>query len=223
MNKNIKYLILDFGKVLAGPGTENWFLTPNFYKIIGINEIDLNKFEKAIQKCDSIISRKMKNEEDEYKAFCEVYYNVLKIMGYEKNIEENSKKVAYDFVFNDNKFSLYLDTKENLERLSKKYKLILLSDNWPSVYRVMKNWKIDVFFDNIYVSSIYKETKKDKVFFDYPINEYNIKKDEAIFVDDNIELLKIAEEKGLLPILMDRENEIKECKYKVIKSLKEII
>ena len=58
--------------------------------------------------------------------------------------------------------------------------------------------------------------------FDYPINEFNIKKGEAIFVDDNEKLLDIAVEKGLSVLLMDRAEEVKISKYKIIHNLSEI-
>lgn len=35
-----KYIILDFGKVLAGPTTGDWFITPKFEKVIDMSLID---------------------------------------------------------------------------------------------------------------------------------------------------------------------------------------
>ena len=43
MKDKTKYLILDFGLVLGKPKTGNWFITPNFYEIIGKNKIDLKR------------------------------------------------------------------------------------------------------------------------------------------------------------------------------------
>ena len=31
---NYKYIILDFGKVLAGPTTGEWFITPKFKELV---------------------------------------------------------------------------------------------------------------------------------------------------------------------------------------------
>lgn len=47
-------------------------------------------------------------------------------------------------------------------------------------------------------------------------------KGNAIFIDDNEKLLKIAEEKGLNATLTDREGKTKDSKYRIINSLKEI-
>lgn len=217
---NKKYIILDYGKVLADTVTENWFITPNFYNILKTDKIDMDKFSNALIKADSFIASKMTNEEEELKAFSEVYYCIINELGYKSR--ELANKIAFDFVYNDKKHKLYNDVKSNLERLSKKYTLIMLSDNWPCVYRLMKNWDIDRYFSKIYVSSVYNSQKRNGVFFDYPIKDFNIKEGEAVFIDDNVELLKIAQEKGLQSILMDRENKIRECGFKIIRSLNEL-
>ena len=78
------------------------------------------------------------------------------------------------------------------------------------------------YFDNIYISSIYGVEKKDKVFFDYPIKDLNIKPGEALFIDDNEINLDMAKEKGFDVMLMDRGNKIKESKYKIINNLTNI-
>ena len=69
----------------------------------------------------------------------------------------------------------------------------------------MKYYGIYDLFTKVYVSSIYGEEKKDKIFFDNPINDFNIKPNEAIFIDDNEVLLDIAVSKGFEVRLMDRE------------------
>lgn len=39
MDYKQKYLILDFGKVLAGPVSGNWFITPSFSKNIYVKNL----------------------------------------------------------------------------------------------------------------------------------------------------------------------------------------
>ena len=50
----------------------------------------------------------------------------------------------------------------------------------------------------------------------------NIKKGEAIFIDDNEGLLEIALNKGFEVRLMDRERKIEKSKFKIIHDLKQI-
>lgn len=219
----LKYIILDFGRVLAYPPTGYWQITPKFLKLIDISKIDTELLKNAIKKYNSIISCDLdiKNCEEEYRHMLEFYEKVLQecnINGYQ-NI---AKEIAYNFVYEFDKYQLYDDVKTVLCELNQDYKLILLSDNWPSVIEYMKQEKIYDYFEKIYVSSIYGQQKKDGLFFDNPINDFNIKQGEAIFIDDNEKLLDIAVTKGLDVRLMDRENKVIESKYKIINSLKDI-
>lgn len=223
MKDKTKYLILDFGLVLGKPKTGNWFITPNFYEIIGKNKIDLKRLNVLFNKYNENISKKIITKEEEYKAFKEFYLNILNELKIVKNEEETAEKLAEDFVYNEDKYIMYDDVYEFLEKQSQKYILILLSDNWPCVYAILKNWGIDKFFTKIYISSEYPALKKDGLLFDYAMNEFKIKKDEAIFVDDNPELLEVADKKKLIPVLMDKTNLHKDySKYKRIQNLEEI-
>ena len=223
MKDKTKYLILDFGLVLGKPKTGNWFITPNFYEIIGKNKIDLKRLNVLFNKYNENISKKIITKEEEYKAFKEFYLNILNELKIVKNEEETAEKLAEDFVYNEDKYIMYDDVYEFLEKQSQKYILILLSDNWPCVYAILKNWGIDKFFTKIYISSEYPALKKDGLLFDYAMNEFKIKKDEAIFIDDNQELLEVADKKKLIPVLMDRANLHKDySKYKRIQNLEEI-
>lgn len=219
---NAKYLILDFGNVIAGSPTLHWFITPNFFKYVEKDKFDVTKFNKAIKDNSKLISTKMITDEEQYQVFKKVYNNIFKEIQYDGNIEEVSKKVAYDFTYNDDLFFMFDDAKDNLKRLSDKYKLILVSDNWPCVFRIMKKWGIDKYFEKVYVSSVYDAKKEEGILFDYPIKEFNIKDNEAIFVDDHENLVDIAFNKGMIPVVMDRFEENNNCKYKKIESLNEL-
>lgn len=220
----LKYIILDFGRVLAYPPTGYWQITPKFLKLIDISKIDTEQLKNAIKKYNSIIScdLNIKTCDEEYEHKLEFYEKVLQECNI-NNYLNLAKEIAYNFVYEFDKYELYDDVKETLKDLSENYKLILLSDNWPSVIEYMKQEKIYDYFEKIYVSSIYGQQKKDGLFFDNPINDFNIKQGEAIFIDDNEKLLNIAVTKGLDVRLMDRENKVIESKYQIINSLKDII
>lgn len=220
MDNKIKYIILDFGKVLACSSTGHWFITPNFWNDINKEEIDENKLLNNFKKYNYILDKKVITLDEEYEMFYEFYKLVLKEFNIDNNIV---KKITNDIVYHDDKYRFYDDVKEELTLLKEKYKLILLSDNWPCVLRIMKNYEIDNFFEKIYVSSIYGEKKEDGLFFDYPIKDFNIKKGEAIFIDDNEALLDVAITKGLIVRHMDRENEVLTSNYKIIHDLSNII
>lgn len=216
-----KYLILDFGKVLAYPITGDWFITPLFLKLIDMSQINKEELLKIMGNYSDIIARKATTLEQEYSIFYDFYKNVLNDINYHVT-EETIHLLAHDITYNDNKYGFYDNIDEELEQLSKEYILILLSDNWPCAFHIMKNRGIDKCFKKMYISSVYGGQKKEGTFFDYPINEFNIKEGEAIFVDDNEALLDVAVTKGLDVRLMDRKGEINQSKYKIINNLRQI-
>lgn len=216
---NYKYIALDFGKVIAAPTTGNWDITPKFLELIDINKIDIDKFKKLRKEYGSILLEKITTLEEEYNMFVRFYELIIKEFGYSKDIAEI---IAYDRTYNFDKYTLYDNIQIELKSLSEKYRLILLTDNWPCVINYLKKYNLYNHFDNIYISSIYGVEKKDKTLFDYPIDELNIKHGEALFIDDNESNLDIAKEKGFDVMLMDRENNIKNSKYKIINNLSNI-
>lgn len=214
-----KYIILDFGKVIAGPATGNWDITPKFLKLIDINKIDMEKFKILRKKYQDILSEKVINLVEEYNMFFRFYNGILNELNYSKDFAE---KIAYDRTYSFEKYILYDNIYNELNILKEKYKLILLTDNWPCVIDYLNEYNLYNYFDKIYVSSFYGVEKKDKVFFDYPLNELKINPKEALFIDDNELNLDIAKEKGFDVLLMDRENVIKESKYQIINNLFDI-
>lgn len=213
---NYKYIILDFGKVIAKPTTGNWDITPKFLEFIDIKKIDIEKLKELRKKYDSILSEKVTTLEEEFNMFVRFYESILKAFGIPKEIIE---KISYDRTYNSDKYTLYDNVQDELKSLKEKYKLILLTDNWPSVIDYLKEYDLYDDFEKIYISSIYGVEKKDKVLFNYPIKELNIRPNEALFIDDNEFNLDIALEKGLDVMLMDREKKVKDSKYQIINNL----
>lgn len=213
----IKYLILDMGRVLVEPATGDWIVTNEFLKNVDMNKIDKDKLKEAIQSSRFLLDGQAVNLEEEYKLIMEFYKTVFQKLEY-KIEKENLENIVNNFVYDkeDSKYILYENVKEDLEKLSKKYTILMLSDNWPCAFNYLKKHNIDQYFTKIYISSVYGKRKQDKVLFDYPIKEFNIKENEALFIDDNEELLDIAVEKGLSVLHMDRNNVLKTSKYKII-------
>lgn len=217
-----KYLILDFGKVLAKPATGVWLVTPEFLRNVDIDKINKDKLKDALEYYGYILNGKVETTEEEYNLLYQYYQSVLERIGYEIT-DDCTKKIAYDFVYNDSKYLLYNDVAKELERLANEYTLMILSDNWPCLDNYMNKKGIQRYFKKVYISSVYGELKRDGLFFNHPIEEYDIKEGEALFIDDNEELLDVAVTKGLDVKLMDRDNKIMDSKYEIIHSLSEIV
>ena len=102
----IKYIILDFGKVLAYPTTGDWFITPLFLKLIDMSKLNRKKIVEVMNCYSEILSRKLITLEEEYNMYYDFYKNVLSDINYDVN-EDIIKKLAYDITYNDDKYRFY--------------------------------------------------------------------------------------------------------------------
>lgn len=214
-----KYIVLDFGNVVVTPTTGDWNITPKFQELIDMNKIDELELDNAIMKYAYMFGEKMDTLEQEYDMFKRYYDRVLKKVKYPYYSEKIVDDIAYDRTYKHDKYTLCDNIYDELSKLKEKYTLIMVTDNWPCVIPYMKDNNLYDYFDKIYVSSVYGVVKKQKVLFDYPINDYNIKPGEALFIDDNEINLDAAKEKGFDVLLMDRYNENNKSKYKIINDL----
>ena len=214
----MKYIIFDFGKVLGYPITGEWFITPKFFELV--HDIDLDILKDSISKNKSLVKDDLpiKNLEEEYDMFLRFYSNVLEDLGIEKEL---SKEIAYDKVYNNSEYKLYDDVIDTLTSLKERYTLLMLTDNFPSIINYLKHAGIYELFDKVYVSSICETSKKEDKFFDMVIDDYDIKTDEALFIDDFENNLDLGYKKGFKPIMLDREDK-KESKYERINNLDEL-
>ena len=216
-----KYIILDFGNVIVTPTSGDWFITPKFLELVNINKISNDKLQEAKNKYNYLLGEKLLTLEEEFAMFKKYYTGILSYLKY-PNYKKIGEQIAKDRTYNNEKYTLCENIHEELKKLSNKYKLLMLSDNWPCVIPYLKDNNLYNYFDKLYISSVYGVEKKDKVFFDYPIKDYDIKKGEALFIDDVESNLDIASSKGLDVLLMDRYKTNTKSKYKIITNLDDI-
>lgn len=201
----IKNIIFDVGDVLARPKTGHWFITPNFWNIIDKKFVDEINLKASLDKYSFLQTQKPKNEYEEYIMFSLYYYMVLKDINYPNITTDIASRLASDCVYNDEKLSFFSDY-TILKELSEKYNLYIISDSWPSSFRILKNMKIDKCFKEIIISSMFS-TKKEEELFDKFLDKYpNVVPEESIYIDDNLNILKKAKNYNFNLLLMDRYN-----------------
>lgn len=225
---NIKAILFDSGRTLNVPRTGHWFITPNFMKIIQLEDLEFseNDIDTAMSTAHDHISKisLVATEEDEYVMFKEFYEIVLKEIGYPYINKSIIELLAKDNVYNDEKFLFFDDVDESLNILKDKYLLGVVSDTWPSLERVFINKDLRKYFSTFVMSSVYGSNKAEKLLFKIAIEELGINPEEAIFVDDSESNLDAAKEFGMIPIMIDVYNS-KELtsKYPIIHSISELI
>lgn len=220
---NITNIVFDIGGVLAKPKSGNWFITPNFWNIIDKSEVNQDELNNSLKKYIYLHTQNPKTELEEHNMFSNYYYNVLNEIKYPNLTKEIASKLADDCVYNDDKFFFYEDDKTNLEKLSKDYNLYIISNGWPSSFRVLKNNNMEKYFKGIIISSMYTTIKEEKLFNVFLDKYKNIIPKETIYIDDRTYILDKAKNYGFNLLLMDREKNYLTSKYKKIKNMIDLI
>lgn len=221
----IKNLVFDFGRVLAYPTTGNWFITPETKNILGAlrffklmhSSKTPTAFRNSCRYLDSI--HLLHTEEEEIEQFTEFYKRALAEIGIKDKGGAVSLNLAQDVTLNDNKIVIYDDVLPCFEELKSEYSISVLSDTWPSLRRVLKNYRISPYLSGIILSCDHNEYKSGTKLFEIAIKEWNILPEETVFVDDSESNLDNASKVGFSCILMDRTGKKKESKYPIIYDL----
>lgn len=208
----VKAILIDSGKVLNGPVTGEWFVTPNFFEYVDkkkVEKLNIELINKAFQLAGDYISKQdfIVTEEEEYKHFLK-YYNIFFDTIKELNVsKENIENVTKDLVYNYDKYRFYDDVIEVIPTLHKNYKLAVVSDAWPSLLNVFKKADMTKYFSAIVISSFQGVTKPNDLMYTTALKELSVEPNEAIFIDDSLKNCKGAEKLGIRSILICRDKE----------------
>jgi HAD superfamily hydrolase (TIGR01509 family) len=117
-------------------------------------------------------------------------------------------------------YKLFTGLTETLERLSKKYKLGVLSNALPSRrHHELKIDNIDKYFDVVIISSEEGVRKPNREIYEIAIEKSGYKKEEILFIDDKVSYLDGAVNAGIENVaLFKTESE----KYETIDSMRNL-
>ncbi len=210
LSGNIKAILFDSGRVLNGPVTGHWFITPNFYKYVDKKKfisIPKGRKSEAFLKAGEYISSQklINNEKDEYIHFLEFYKIFFNSLPELDLTGEQIERVTEDLVFNYEKYKFFSHIKDVIPNLSGNYKLAVVSDAWPSLENVFKKAGLRDYFKSFVISSIIGVTKPDELMYKTALNELGVSANEAIFIDDNIRNCDGAKKLGIKTILLCRD------------------
>ena len=175
LNENIKYIVFDIGGVFLKPTTGHWFITPYINDLLK-NKIDMEEFKLSLKNNYELVNEiSLQTEEEEYSMFYNYYKKSLEDINYSKMSDELLSKMSKSITYDNNRYTFYSDVKDALETLSKKYRLVILSDNFPSIKRILKDIDIDKYFKPMIISTFYGYRKKDKILFEILKNDIQYK------------------------------------------------
>ena len=211
--KHIKAILLDSGKVLNGPASGHWFITPNFWQYVNgekFKKDDKPKLGQAFQKANEYINMQklIITKEEEYQHFVRFYQifaeNVPELRIEQEQIEE----IAKDLVYNPDKYVFYEDALQMIPKLSKEYQLAVVSDAWPSLRDVFVKQGMDQYFECFVISSMIGTCKPDVKMYETALDKLGINPEEAVFVDDNLSNCIGAKKLGIHSFLLCRDKRL---------------
>lgn len=231
--QKIKALLIDSGRVLSGPATGHWFITPKFF-----DHIDEKSFGAVPkQRRDAAFARAMEyilkqnlivTEEEEYQHFLEYYRIVFEELE-ELQIEGATlENLTRDYVSDYEKYTFFEDAIEMLPKLHKDYKLAVVSDAWPSLENVFRKAALRDYFSSFIISSQLGVTKPHELMYLTALKELGVKPEEAVFIDDNSGNCDGARQLGIKTLWLCRDyrvflfNKLTCRDHIVIRSLRDI-
>lgn len=109
-----------------------------------------------------------------------------------------------------NSYVLNYPMLELAEELKKKYKLVLLTNNYEDMFGFIKSkYGLEKYFDCLYSSSGIKDKKPNKGIFQFAIDDLKINPQEAIFIDDKEKNIVGAREAGINAIKFENIDQLK--------------
>ena len=143
----------------------------------------------------------------EYENLTEAFKNVCKEFDVEPKQELLDSLVG---MWNKNTLlsKPYPETKDVLEKLKKKHKLVLISNTDQfSVVPVLDKFELRKYFDEIVLSYEVGMLKTNPKMFEHALSKLKLKKEDVIMVGDSMETdIKGANNAGIKPVLIDRLN-----------------
>ncbi len=188
----VKTIIFDWGGVICYPITK---------RLVAKVKEHFNADEKAIRKAyfKDLYEYEIGKLTDEgfWQRFCRelgIKVDEKVLMGIVKEVEQLDKKV-YDLI-------------RQLEK-TKRYKLVLLSNNIPvMVDYIKKKFDLSV-FDHLFFSNELGMRKPHIEIFEHVLKEINVTAECTIFIDDKQENLNAAAELGIKTILFQDAAQLK--------------
>jgi len=223
---------LDCGLVLAYPASGNWFMPSNLPELLGprntaILDSGAPLIEENMRRAQNFLSANhlLHAEKEEFEQFAEFYRIAFGGCGFE-GLDEVAERLARDIVYNDARVAFYGDVLPGIQALKARWKVVVISDAWPSLRRVLAAAGVLPLLDDLVISCHYGHCKSDdgKLFVS-AIEHHGVIPGQCLFVDDGADNLAWAKKLGFHTALMDRKGkpEALEYTYTLVHTLDEVM
>jgi len=223
-------IALDCGKVLAYPVSGDWFMPSHLPELLGpYNTIRMASHTRTVKenmrRAQEFLGANhlMHTEKEEFEQFKEFYRIVFGGCGFE-GLDEIAGKLAHYSVYDNARAAFYDDVLPGIRALKERWRVIVISDAWPSLRRILGAAGVLPLLDELVISCHYGHCKSDngKLFLS-AMEHHGVVPGETLFVDDGADNLFCAKELGFRTALMDREGTPESSEYSLVHTLDEVM
>jgi HAD superfamily hydrolase (TIGR01509 family) len=204
----IRAVFFDHGHTLAEPLGGSWWPGHRFDELTRAHGLEIARdarFDAALARGYAYLdaNHAVANLEEEDAQFAEYYRIVLRELGVSAP-PALIAQLSHAYVRELN-FAPYDDTRGTLERLrGMGLALAVVSDSWPSVEAKYERLGLRGFFAAFVISSRERCIKPDPRMFTPALLATGVRPEEALFVDDGVDLVESVREQGFHGLVMDR-------------------
>lgn len=221
----IKGIFFDAGWTLLYPKSERWLFPKDLIDPLLLNAIPDDKRNDVLQMAMKFLddNHLIITDEEEIEQF-KVFYSMISAALPELALTRQKVDALVYSQIHGTDYSFYDDAFSTLKVLHEKYKLGIISDNWPSLKRTLKTGGMDIFFSTVTISSYLGICKPDKRMYLHALEQMKLPPEQTVFIDDGVENLDGAEKCGIQPILITaKPNAESTDKYPHINKLSELL
>ena len=207
----IEAIAFDAGYTLLRPSQKDWFIPGKIFDFVDRGKweaLDPAVYRRAYRagyRYLDVIHDSVKTEKEEYFQFFG-FFKAFSAQAPELGMDDAvCRALAWDHTYNDGKFIFYDDVKPALARLKQRYRLGVLSDTWPSLDRIYRNFGIRDLFEAFVLSCDVGVFKPDEKMFRTLIDSFALPAERILFVDDVVKNLDAARELGIRTVQILRE------------------
>ena len=222
-----KVIFFDVGYTLDMPASGDWMFTKRFLEEAG-DALKRRGSEEIGRARDAALRFLAENHlVTTVEAETDQFYRYYSILSDELDLalsEEQRRTIARDRACNMENYVPYPGIREVLEKLSKRYRLGVISDTWPSIGRQLEYIGVAQYFSFTTYSCFLGVFKPDPRMYLDALAKSGVPAEDTAFIDDSVQNLDGAAALGIFPILI-AANPVSdvETSYLKIRDLRELI
>lgn len=224
----VEGVFLDIGYTMVAPAGRHWMAPPlltDFLDTDTFRALPQERVADAYARANRMLEAHhlILTEEAAVAQFVDFYTLLAKALPELGATEANIQAFARERILSDDIYRLYDDVPEALARLSKKFRLGIISDTWPDIPRVLRHFGILDCFQSVTYSYALGVFKPHPAMYRHAIETMGLAPERTVFVDDLPSNLNGAAAAGIQPVLIVRGAPPEEPnRYPAVTSLAEL-